>query len=287
MNSKLITYLKRNPITVFIYDKYLDVACWNVKAYIFVANSGRSGSTSLTKIFQAVDKSVCFHEPSPEMINEYKDGEDRVKYFWKLFYTLKRIYIKRGARGYHYYLETNHQFIKNFIDPAIEHFAEKLKIIHLVRNPVSVAISFYQINSSPGTTSRGKYYLLDPREELNEIKIADLLYDSEEFKHDLYKCLWYWYEVEMRTKLAKQKYYQVKFCKINTDELNDKAAIVKLFNELEVPYSNEKLDALVGTKENSRTSEKSVQVDFSEVENMNKKLLIEMEKRYGKEFWVS
>ena len=279
-------FIKRNAIVVYSYNKYLEIACRDVESYIFVANSGRSGSTSLAKIFEAVDDIVCLHEPSPVMINEYGEN-DKQTYFKKLFYNLKRVYVKRAARGHKYYLETNHQFIKNFAEYAIEYFGNKIKVIHLVRDPVSVAASFYLINSSPGTTSRGRYYLIDPKSHENIIKIADVLYESNEFSDDLYKCLWYWYEVEARTKKIKNDYPHVEFYKIHTSDLNNQDKLKDMLAAIDVTYDTDKLDVLVGTKANTRSEEKKVELDMAEIERMNKKLVAVMEDRYGKDFWVS
>lgn len=286
MGIRLIRLIKRNPLTVHTFNKILDYQCRNVKVYIFVATTGRSGSVTLSKVFEAVDKAVCFHEPHPIMNNDYPPGTDKLTYFNELFYNLKKIYVKRNARDYSYYIETNHQFVKNFISQAIECFSDKIRIIHLVRDPIKVASSFYQIDSIPGKTLRGKHYLIDPRGEDNLIKISDLLYNSIEFVHDLYKNLWYWYEVETRIKVAKQKYPHVFFYKLRTEDLNKEDAILDMFKKLDIHVEHSKLKPLIGSRANTRLEEKVKDVNIEECKLMNVKLLKEMEKRYGKNFWL-
>jgi len=286
--NKRITYIaKRNPLTVYLYDKMLDIMCRECKNYIFVASTGRTGSVSLCKIFQAVKNCVSLHEPSPVMYNDCPPDANKEKYFYDLFYNLKRIYIKRAVKGNRCYVETNHQFVKNFISPAIEHFGNKIKIIHIVRDPVKVASSFYQINSIPGKSETAQYYLLDPKEKENLIQAADLLYDCDEFRNDIYKCLWYCYEVEARIKYAKQKYSHIEFYKLKTEDLNDKDIIRNMFQKFSLEYDEKILSQVIGVHANKRTHEKTRLIKYEECKIMNDKFVNVLENRYGVNFWVS
>lgn len=278
--------IKHNPLTVYSYNKILDYRCKSVKGYVFVATTGRSGTHSLAKIFQAVNNAVCLHEPYPIMYNDYPQGADKKDYYNKLFNKIKKVYIKRDAKDHSYYVETNHQFIKNFIFPAINYFGNKIRIVHLVRDPVSVAASLYEIDAIPHKTVRGKFYLLDPNDKDNKIKIGDLLNRCDEFKHDLYKCLWYWYEVETRIKMMKNKYSHIPFYRIKTDEINNKDVVLQMFKKLDIPVVSSKLDSLIGIRTNVRADEKNRNIDIEECTSMNNKLLKQMEERYGKSFWL-
>lgn len=287
MNFGLKKKLKHNCIPVYVCNKILDYRCRKVKAYIFVATTGRSGTVSLSKIFQGVDKAVCFHEPYPYMSYPSPSEIDKNAYFHDMFYTKKRFHIKKAAIGHDYYVETSHLFIKNFVSFAIECFGSKIKIIHLVRDPVSVATSFYKIDSIPGKTERGKKYLLNPHDSENIIQIADLLYESSEFDNDLYKCLWYWYEIEARIRMIRQKYKNTTFLKLRTEDLNNKDMLLQMLRELDMPFENSKLDRLVGVHANTKLSEKVRNLSIEECKIMNDKLLNRMEERYGKNFWIS
>lgn len=278
---------KHNAASVFVFSKLLEYLCRDVESYVFVANSGRCGSVTLSKIFETVEGGISLHEPAPVMFNDYASGTDRKKYFRDLFYKKKRIYVNTAAKGHRYYFETNHQFVKNFIDPAVEYYGERIRILHLVRDPVSVASSFYQVNTIPGQwEGGGVLYLIDPRESDNIISAADLLYGSKEFSHDIYKCLWYWYEVEARTKAAKLRHGGIPFYRLKTEELNDPGAVLKMFKGLAIEVDPARLNAVVGVKANTRTSEKVKRFDKAECAEMNEKLLFQLEKRYGKDFWA-
>ncbi|MGB7933335.1 MAG: hypothetical protein WCH04_14105 [Gammaproteobacteria bacterium] len=283
----VVVALKRNPVTVTLYNAWLDFLCRDVECYIFVATTGRSGTTSLSRVFETVlDGAICLHEPPPVMFSDYPRGQgiDRDDYFRRLFWVLKRTYIKRDAAGHRYYLETNHQFIKNFAVPAIEYFGPKTRIIHLKRDPVSVAASFLAINSVPAKTQRGHYYMLDPDESTNIIRIPELSDDSSEFGHDLYKCLWYWYETEARVQAMKERYPNVVWVDVTTDQLNDRAALQAMFDRLGIPVSADRLDRAVSIRENLRTEEKKEIVDLARCEEMDRKLRGKIEAVYGKKF---
>ncbi len=279
--------LKRNPVTVTLYNAWLDFFCRNVEGYIFVATTGRSGTTSLARVFETVvDGAICLHEPPPVMHSNYPrvQGIDRDEYFRRLFCILKRTHIKRAAAGHRYYLETNHQFIKNFAAPAIEYFGSKTRIIHLKRDPVSVAASFLAIDSVPVKTKRGHYYMLDLNESTNIIRIPELSDDSSEFGHDLYKCLWYWYETEARVRAMKERYPNVVWVDVTTDQLNDRAALETMFDRLGIPVSADRLDRAVSIRENLRTEEKKEIIDLARCEEMDRKLRGKIEEVYGKKF---
>lgn len=272
--------LKRNSVSLYMADKVLDLICNDVKSFIFVATTGRSGSNSLTKLFSLIEGVSSFHEPFPIMYNDYPLDKDKNKYFEKIF-RIKKIRIKKAAAGHNNYFESNHQFIKTFIDEAISCFGDKTKVIHLIREPYKVARSFYQINSIPGKTDRGKLWLLDPMSRENQIQISDLLYDSELFKHDLYKCLWYWYEVEARIKIFKKKYPNITFFKIEADEINNPEKVQMMFNALKVSADAQKVVQFQEIRENLKLSKKVNNIEVEECIEMNNKLFKEINNRYG------
>ena len=283
----LVMPLKRNPLVVAAVNAWLDFLCRNVERYIFVATTGRSGTVSLARVFEkAVDGAVCLHEPYPIMFSDYPRGQgiDRERYFREVFENLKTIYIKRAAAGHRYYVETNHQFIKNFAVPAIGYFKNKIRIIHLRRDPVSVASSFLSIDSVPENTQRGHYYMLEPSDSTNIIRIPELSDNGGEFGHDLYKCLWYWYETEARVADLKKRYPEAGWVTIGTEQLNDRAALSAMFERLGIPVTSERLSRSVSIRENLRTEEKKSVMDPDQCDEMNRKLRTRIEKQYGKTF---
>jgi len=276
--------IKYNPNIVALLNRILDFLCQNVNAYIFVATTGRSGSDSLSRIFDVVEDAVCYHEPYPIMFNDYPKGTNRKDYFEKIFFRIKRINIKRAAIGKKCYVETNHQFVKNFISYAIKSFENKIKIIHLVRDPVRVATSFYAINSIPGKTKRGKYYLIDPEDPENLIKLPELYNGDQNYKHDYYKCLWYWYEIEAKILRNKNKYQNIIWYTLNTNDLNIKNEIIKMLKKFNLAFDYKKLESLIGIRANPKVSEKVNKIDNIDCELMHKKLINLIKIHYGENF---
>jgi len=283
MNS-LKRSLKRNPFIVEIYNAMLNLKCRSVEAYIFVATTGRSGTDSLGNIFEAADKAAYFHEPHPVMVQDIPSIRNPAAVYDKRFKKVKRIYIKRAASGNRYYLETNHQFVKTFAWPAVAEFGSKLKVIHLKRDPVSVAASFYRIDSIPGITRRGRHCLLDPLQEDNILSVPDLFGAGSEFNQPLCRCLWYWYEVEARIFQFKKQFPHVCIFEVTTEELNDEQKLTEMFNFLEIDFSPSSLRERVGTRTNVRSWEKKKTTDLTVVSEMNDRLLASLSKRCNMDF---
>jgi hypothetical protein len=199
----------------------LRLSCAGVEAYVFSATTGRSGSLTLAHVLESLRDAVVFHEPDPIMHSRHLSGPDRLASLDDLFWRRKRIEVHRAARGHRYYVETNHQFIKGFADQAAAWFGGRLRVVHLRRDPVSVAASFYRMSSIPGRPRRGSLWLLDPRSEDNLIQLGEELFGEGEFGHDYYKCLWYWYETEARVRRFRERHPTVPVLSIGTSDLNE------------------------------------------------------------------
>ena len=277
--------IRYHPTFVNLYDRYLDLLCRDVEAYVFVATTGRSGSETLARVFDAAESAACFHEPEPIMYRDYPPGMDRNSYFDDLFQKKKRIRIKRSAAGKKYYVETNHQFVKNFAGQAIACFKEKVRVIHLVRDPAEVAKSFFEIASVPGKTRTGKLYLLDPGDDDNRIDLSDILLRDPHFSHDLYRCLWYWYEIQARTKEVRERYSNLAWHTIRTEELNRKESLAGMFHALRINVDENKLESVVGLRANTRFGRKVKQADIRECRRMDEALRKEIRKRYDDRLW--
>jgi hypothetical protein len=110
---------------------------------IFALSSGRSGTHFLYELVRRNARDcVARHEPygfNPSMfgrpIFDHAIGERA--YTRKLLARKKRIIERCGASVY---AETSHAFLKSWYDLAPEHFP-KLKLVHLVREPLKVAKS--------------------------------------------------------------------------------------------------------------------------------------------------
>ncbi len=252
-----------------------------VKNFIFVATSGRSGSGSLARILQAGENISVEHEPNPVMYNDYPDGlSDKQQYFHDLFYNEKLIAINRSSLEHNHYAETNHLFIKNFADFAIKAFADKIKIIHLYRDPVSVASSFYRIDSIPGKTERGKLYLIDPMADDNILDMRDA-FTTSEFADDLYRCLWYWYEVEARIQRYKTMHPNIVFPPIETKQLNNFKVVRDLFQNLGISFNEANLRNAIATRVNTKAHDKKNNIDADRAQEMNTHLKSYLKKKQG------
>ncbi len=264
-----------------IYDLWLTLCCLRVKGYIFVASTGRSGTQSLSRIFEAAIDAISVHEPPPVMLKRCPEGKDEKQYFRDLFHQKKKHTIRRKAKQHRYYLETNHQFAKNFAELAIEYFKHKISVIHLRRDPLKVATSFYNIGSIPGKTHRGKLYLLDPLADDNCIPAADLFIAGGVLDHDFHRCLWYWYEVEARIDLLKQKYSRTRWFQLETQDLNDEKRLTTMFQALAVDYDPAKLKNLACTRVNLKREEKQGKADTLDLSKMHAEFLAAITARTG------
>lgn len=250
-------YLLFNRLSSWLMNAVYSLYNNKIKTYIFVATTGRSGSSSLNKIFDNVDDVASFHEPYPIMLNPIKFNCKKNIYFKKLFKSKKRIYIKKECKDKEIYFESNHMFIKNFSDEIVTEFGNKVKVIYLVREPILVAKSFLAINSIPGKTETGITYLLTPEHEDNLINLSGVTLPENEVECDFCLCLWYWFEIQARALAFHQQNPQIQFVTIRTEDLNDRIKISLLFGKLGLNIDSTILDKVVGIKENSKVSEKN------------------------------
>ena len=268
----ILKTLKQNPFilrtAVLLYQNFIPS---RTESYVFVATTGRSGSNTLANLLTAVSDAICLHEPHPVLYNP-EPHEVTKRDHHRRQYLLKSLYVRRAARKYRYYIETNHQFIKRFSRFSVNEFADKLKVIHLVRDPVSTAISFYRIGSIPGKTELGKRYLIDPQNPDNLVN-AKILLENESFKHDLYRCLWYWYETEFRVRRFMADYPHVPLFRIRTNDLNNLSTIKAMLNYLEMEYDVSTLSLLVGRRDNRKTDKNFKTINRTEAARMNERLL--------------
>ena len=101
-----------------------------------------------------------------------------------------------------------------------------------------------------------------------------------EFGHALYKCLWYWYEIEARVQHYRTTYPELRWADLKTEELNEKSALARMFGEIGVQFDEQKLDQLVGNRSNLKKERKQQAVDWNEAEKMHIRLREKIEERY-------
>jgi len=202
----------------------------NVKL-IFTSTTGRSGTGYLVNLFNSnALNATAEHDPRPtgygEAIRWYDNNQEkkldtlvrkklrRLKLGRKLgegFYNMPfwkqitRYKMKNPKSPISYsiqipiehivpfvpildvYLESTHSFMKSFAESMYKYVPD-FSIIHITRNPLEMAKSFLNRNSIP---SNNNPHLIDPEFKRNELKIDIRMTDFQ-------KCLWYWFEVELR-----------------------------------------------------------------------------------------
>ena len=271
--GRLARGIKRNPVVVGASVRFLEWRCRSVRSFAFVASTGRSGTTTLARFFEDIPSCVALHEPYPAMTSDYAtDSADDAQLHQTRFQQVKRIQVLRAASNLDFYLETNHQFLKNFAYPAIDYFGRRLRVIHLRRDPVSVASSFFSIGSVPGKTKLGSLYLIDPHRSDNVLPIGDVLDHDPKFADDLYPCLWYWYEMEARVIRLLEDYPAISIMHLATDDLNQPDRVKDLLSFLALPHLADRVLAKVGLRTNQKREEKQRTVDRVKAQEMDDQL---------------
>ena len=271
--GRLAFWIKRNPVVVGTAVRFLEWRCRSVRSFAFVASTGRSGTTTLARLFEGIPSCVARHEPYPAMKSDFTtDSHGDIQLQKERFQRVKRIHVLQAASALDFYLETNHQFVKNFAEPAVDYFGERLRVIHLQRDPVSVASSFYSIGSVPGKTELGSRYLIDPHRSDNVLSIGDVLDSDPSFSDDLYRCLWYWYEMEARVVRLAENYPATPIIHLATDDLNQPEQIKNLLHFLDLSHLADAILPKVGLRTNQKRDEKQRSVDRDSAMEMDRRL---------------
>jgi len=129
------------------------------------------------------------------------------------------------------YLESTHSFIKSFAESMYK-YAPDFSIIHITRNPLEVAKSFLNRNSIPNMNNP---HLLDPEFKRNELKVDIKMTDFQ-------KCLWYWFETELRHMNFIENHDIKKIYDTDMYELNNKEKVVDMFNYFGIKHKEIKLN---------------------------------------------
>lgn len=248
---------KYNGVISYLIRLYYKIRCYSTQSFIFVATTGRSGTMTLVDLLNNIPHCKAEHEPYPAMFNdilkEKSLGNESV--INKVYWRVKSVNIRRTACGYRHYLESNHMFIKTYIEYAVKDFGEKIRVIHIARDPIKVANSIYALQDFPGTVEGNKWWL-DYTATNNLIYIPEYLDNDAEFKHPFYKGLWYWYEIEARIEYWKEKLPQINFIKFNTEDFNDSSKVSALLTTLGIEFDPESLVTKINIQSNTRPHQK-------------------------------
>ncbi len=246
--------LKVNQITSFLARVMGRVLCSDVNTYVFCANTGRCGSTTLSAIFSSVENCSAHHEPHPSMAGspmiEFNLGN---KSFTKnIFFARKLPNIYWSAYKYRHYVELNHMFIKCFADLAVDEFSKKMKVIYLHRDYIDTACSLYNRHFiKEWHIKAADSWMLNffSEKSNNLITIDALLNESPLYNHMFYRALWNCYEIEARTTKFSLDHPWVPIFEIKTADLNSYTKVKQLITNLGMkPPDN--LEGLTGLKLN-------------------------------------
>ncbi len=252
--------LKYNPLFSYLARQFYRSRCCSLKQIIFVATTGRSGTMSLVDIFNHIPNCKAEHEPYPGMFDEVLKAKCAANenFVSDMYWRIKSVNLWRSAAGFQHYFESNHMFVKTYIEYAVEDFGDKITVIHLVRDPVKVANSIYALQDFPGTEEGNKWWL-DYTAANNLITIADYLDNDPEFKHPFYKGLWYWYEIEERVKYWRKKLPDVRFIEFKTEDFNNRDKTFQLLNDLKIDFDPKALSQCISTRSNTRPHQKKTE----------------------------
>lgn len=192
---------------------------------IFVASTGRCGTQYLSELFRILTQCPARHEPRPYVISEVLEEinttgpiSDRAKTI--LSQKIKQ--IKKDTNSDGWYMESNQQFIKAYVDSVFEAFpAEDIGCVYVERPPVDMLISYYE---------KCKRFELDwflrSHWQKNIMKTEKVLSFLE-------NALWQFYEI--RERYIKHKSRFGKTFEMDFKSLTDIEVIKKMFGHFGVP----------------------------------------------------
>jgi hypothetical protein len=281
---------------------------------VFISTTGRSGTKYLANIINKnAINATAEHDPYPrgygEPIKWYDSGEkeklirfaktkmkrlNRGKKFNGLLdaplindclgrghsNSKKYLPFKMTLRNYFpsvkikdIYVESTHAFIKSFGE-SMYNLRPDISLIHLTRDPLEVAKSFFNRGTIPGPDNP---FLLDPNFKKNKIKIP---FDISDFQ----KCLWYWFETESRHYDFIEEHHIEKIIDIDTTSLNNPIKIKEMFRELDIRHKND-IILDVGRNKNKKPT-KLNEEDINEARELIEKIPAWVFERIGDKFEI-
>jgi hypothetical protein len=162
------------------------------KTLVFAVASGRSGTQSLAKIFEAVPGVHATHEGTPAFQDVMRPALAEPSLARDFLLTRKLPAIAAIAEDT--YVETSHVFAKGFLAPMLS-LGLRPKLIFLKRDPRKIAISLERIGATPLRTPGGRDHFLSPADPamLPVTPWADFT--------DYQLCYWYALETMRRQRI--------------------------------------------------------------------------------------
>jgi hypothetical protein len=155
------------------------------KTLVFTVTSGRSGTQTLARIFEAIPEVDATHEGVPAFQDVMRLALSNPALARDFLLTRKLPAIAASPEPI--YLESSHLFGKGFLLPALS-LGLRPRVIFLKRNPRRIALSLERIGATPHRTAGGRSHHLSPADpSLLPVQPWDDFTDYQ---------LCYWYALE-------------------------------------------------------------------------------------------
>lgn len=246
--------LKVNPVVAGLYRRVWDLRHSRTR-FVFCATTGRSGTALLAHVLG--DRPGCHaeHEPYPIMngpaIEARNTGRPRLAE--RVYRTRKSVNIRRLATGARVYAETNHSFVRSFWESAWRDLGSRMKVVHLRRDPVSVARSMTRLGAAPGTENGNWWYLDHAWAGHRLARITPELADGAPLAHPFYRSLWYWYEVEARIREMHERAPDLPIRTLSWTRRMDAREVGGLLEWLDLPTRLEEVARLCAVRVNTQS----------------------------------
>lgn len=200
------------------------------KALVFTVASGRSGTQSLAKIFEAAPGVHATHEGVPAFQDVMRPALADPALARDFLLTRKLPAI--AALPEQVYVESSHVFAKGFLPPMLE-LGLRPKLLFLKRDPRKIALSLERIGATPHRTAGGRDHFLSPADP-SLLPVTPW----EDFT-DYQLCYWYALETMRRQRILFDMGVRAgchcRFLRI--EDLKSTADVWALMNTLGLPVS--------------------------------------------------
>ncbi|HET9159100.1 MAG TPA: hypothetical protein VFN88_00675 [Caulobacteraceae bacterium] len=158
-NAREIARIRREAATMSPTDQDRLLERVEHKSMVFAVASGRSGTQSLAKIFEAVSNVHATHEGVPAFQDVMREALQDPSLARDFLLTRKLPAIAAIAEPI--YLESSHVFAKGFLPPLLG-LGLRPKLVFLKRDPRKIALSLERIGATPLRTRGGREHFLSP-----------------------------------------------------------------------------------------------------------------------------
>lgn len=222
------------------------------KRLIFTVTTGRSGTEHLARLLDAFPGVRARHEPRPTFSNVFRavlHHPPAAREFW-VRQRLPRIAAERNP----IYVETSHLIGKGFLDALVD-LGVRFELIHLWRDPRSVASSLCKLGTVPGRSLGGSKYYLDPSDPALLPVTAARVSTWPDY------ALAYWYALEIDARAAawrlRSQDLGQPFHRVELESLRSAQGTLELGRELGLPVPGPLGRARIRHRTRVRTNAKS------------------------------